>query len=279
MIAQISRKFSQVLSKIKKVILKSDENQPIVLINSFPKSGTHLLHQIISIFPYVEDHKTFIVSMPSFTQRVRTNQEIIKKYEKQVIPGELIRGHQFHSPELASYLSERRVVQYFIYRDPRDVVISEANYLYDMNRIHKLHKYFRKFKALEDRIMFSIMGNTYHSTPIDYLDINGRFQKYIGWLKESEVYSVRYEDLVADQRQAVVEKIVMNFCNKCNYEVDLTSTVTAALKNINPQKSHTFRSGGTEKWKKYFTPEHKAEFKERAGQLLIDLGYEKDMDW
>lgn len=29
----------------------------------------------------------------------------------------------------------------------------------------------------------------------------------------------------------------------------------------------------------YFSAEHKDTFKEVAGQLLIDLGYEQDFDW
>jgi hypothetical protein len=48
---------------------------------------------------------------------------------------------------------------------------------------------------------------------------------------------------------------------------------------IQPQKSHTFRAGKTGGWKEHFTPEHKALFKEVAGDLLVQLGYEQDNDW
>jgi len=34
-----------------------------------------------------------------------------------------------------------------------------------------------------------------------------------------------------------------------------------------------------EGWRTSFTPENKALFKEVAGDLLIQLGYEKDNDW
>jgi hypothetical protein len=43
--------------------------------------------------------------------------------------------------------------------------------------------------------------------------------------------------------------------------------------------SPTFRKGTIGDWRNHFEPEHKTAFRELAGQALIELGYEKDMDW
>ena len=43
--------------------------------------------------------------------------------------------------------------------------------------------------------------------------------------------------------------------------------------------SVTFHKGQIGAWKTEFTENHKKLFKEIAGQLLIDLGYEKDYNW
>ena len=43
--------------------------------------------------------------------------------------------------------------------------------------------------------------------------------------------------------------------------------------------SATFRSGKTGEWKKYFKDEHKKIFKDIAEDLLIRLGYERDLNW
>jgi len=51
------------------------------------------------------------------------------------------------------------------------------------------------------------------------------------------------------------------------------------LHNINPQNSHTFRTGKSGNWKTVFTERQKDLFKEIAGDLLIELGYEKDYNW
>ena len=44
-------------------------------------------------------------------------------------------------------------------------------------------------------------------------------------------------------------------------------------------ESNTFRSGQIGSWKKHFSETDKIAFKKIAGQLLIDLGYEKDFNW
>ena len=55
--------------------------------------------------------------------------------------------------------------------------------------------------------------------------------------------------------------------------------IDALETNIDPQRSPTFRSGKTGEWKKYFNDEHKNLFKDVAGDLLVQLGYEKDDNW
>ena len=51
------------------------------------------------------------------------------------------------------------------------------------------------------------------------------------------------------------------------------------MSSIDPSKSHTFNTGGIKKWEKIFNDEHKDLFKKYAGELLVELGYEKDYDW
>jgi hypothetical protein len=43
--------------------------------------------------------------------------------------------------------------------------------------------------------------------------------------------------------------------------------------------TRTFRKGTIGSWQNHFSAEHKRVFKELAGNLLIDLGYEQDHDW
>lgn len=45
------------------------------------------------------------------------------------------------------------------------------------------------------------------------------------------------------------------------------------------KRSQTARAGVVGGWRKHFGDEHVARFKERAGDLLVRLGYERDLDW
>jgi len=40
-----------------------------------------------------------------------------------------------------------------------------------------------------------------------------------------------------------------------------------------------FRHGAVGDWKRYFTDDTRRWFKEGAGELLVELGYERDANW
>ena len=272
----LARKIIQFFYSINK---KENPSFRPILINSIPKSGTHLLYQIFNNNPRgIVDNLSFIASMPSLTQQVQETNILIKKINK-IKKGELVRGHLFYNEQIAKALLEKDIINYFIYRDPRDIVISEANYLYDMNKWHRLHKYFKKFPKLEDRIMFSIMGNDFYKTKIDYPNIKNRFMMYFPWSNSKNTFSIRYEDLIGDKQVMEIKKIVQYLTKKANINFDEEILFKNAISNINPKKSHTFREGGKGKWEKYFDDDHSRCFKEVAGNLLIKIGYETDYEW
>ena len=131
---------------------------PPILANSVPKSGTHLLDQIVEGFPDRRNYGAFLSSMTSsFQMRERSTSGTLAFLE-QSVPGEIVRGHLFYAPEYAGALQQKNFVHFFIYRDPRDVVVSEAHYLWKMNRWHRLHKHFQSCQTAEDAILLSIRG-------------------------------------------------------------------------------------------------------------------------
>ena len=114
---------------------------------------------------------------------------------------------------------------------------------------------------------------------IKYPNIKDRFLKYKGWLKSKNVLPIKYEDLISQQKIYYIRKLADFYFSKRREDIDKEATVKCMIENIKPEKSHTFREGGSKKWKRYFTDEHKKVFKDIAGDLLIELGYEKDYNW
>src|SRR6478735_1766396 len=67
--------------------------RPPVIANSFPKSGTHLLVQLVQGLPETVNFGAFLASMTSsFRFRERTSGETCR-FIRRTLPGEIVRGH------------------------------------------------------------------------------------------------------------------------------------------------------------------------------------------
>lgn len=251
---------------------------PPVLCNSFPKSGTHLLKQILEVLPLVNDYGTFWATMPSLSFKERLPEELLSKIYK-LVPGEIVTAHLLYNEKYHKALGRKNAVHFFIYRDLRDVVISEAYYLTFMNKWHCLHRYYNSLPSNEARISFAIEGASVPGFQYCYPNIAERFRRYMGWLSKSEVYTIKFEDLVSEQQEEVVTGIVKFYLEHFQQESNEELIVRNALANISPSNSHTFRQGKVRGWQNVFSHEHKEQMKAIAGDLLIELEYEKDTNW
>src|SRR3972149_2372490 len=165
---------------------------PPVFANSFPKSGTHLLVQIAEGLPERVNYGAFLASTTSsFQFRERTDKSTCR-FIRGFVPGEIIRGPLYFESLYADELAKRHAANYFIYRDPRDVVVSEAHYLREMNRWHRLHRYFRAAASIEDAILLSITGLDPPVPDIEYPNIAARFARYHGWLSRDDCLGIRF---------------------------------------------------------------------------------------
>ncbi len=253
-------------------------SRPPLLANSVPKSGTHLLSQILAAFPGAVDYGTFWASTPSLTLRERSDRAMARRVAG-VVPGELVRAHLFHGPEARRAVRERSIVHFLIYRDPRDVVVSETHYLTHMNRWHRAHGLFRRLATDSERLRLAIEGNTSGSGPA-YGSVRERYARYLDWLEEEDVFPVRFEDLVGPRRRETLLAMARFYGERCQGEApDPERLAAAAAANIRPERSHTFRSGSTGGWASSFQAGHKEAMKEVAGDLLVRLGYEEDRGW
>jgi hypothetical protein len=250
---------------------------PPVVANSFPKSGTHLLLQVLQALPNTTHYGSFIATTPTITFTERSL-DAHARLVGRLAPGELVPAHLYYHPRHPELLASKHCVHYFIYRDPRDVVVSEAHYLTRMNRWHRLHRYFRELPSDEERITFSILGNAARPTPFDYPDVARRFARYRGWIGRGDVLALRFEDLVSDRRETV-RRVVQYYLERTGSNADPDELVRRALASIDAPASHTFRSGKIGGWKDVFSAEHRREMREVAGDLLIELGYEASLAW
>jgi sulfotransferase 6B1 len=250
--------------------------RPPVLANSFPKSGTHLLLQLVNGLPDREDYGAFLGSETSSFQLRERSEANTSHFIQGFVPGEVIRGHLYHEPPYAAGLAERNTVHYFIYRDLRAVVVSEAHYLREMNRWHKLAPHFSKL-SIEDAIALSITGFDPPVPGINYPNIAERFARYRGWLTDPNCMCIRFEDLRGEQQDSIVREMAKFYLARCSRtDLNVDDCVRAMKAKVAPEKSHTFRSGKKSGWQAEFTDRHRRLFDEIAGDLTVALGYERD---
>lgn len=253
---------------------------PILFGNSFPKSGTHLLTQILegcaAIGPAVVSGLPAVVMYDGFTGRERTTAEILADLQR-FKPGDMGYGHLHADPQILETLCAPRFAAFFILRDPRDVVVSHVHYVTEIEPRHAHHAYYQKLPNFNARLMTSITGIPDVSAP--FPPVGERFAPFVGFLQCAEILTLRYEDFLTERR-ATLEKIVAHLRYR-NFPiaVDNRRAVDILEAAINPQKSPTFHSGKAGGWRTKFTPEHTRIFKQLAGDVLIALGYEKDDRW
>jgi hypothetical protein len=133
-----------------------------------------LLLQLIEGLPDRVNYGAFLASMTSSFQFRERSVESTRRYIRRFVPGEIVRGHLFFHELYSKELRSRNAVHFFIYRDPRSVVLSEAHYLREMNRWHRLHPYFRRL-SIDDAITLSITGFDPPIPGIEYPNIADRF--------------------------------------------------------------------------------------------------------
>jgi len=210
---------------------------------------------------------TFIAHAWSVTLRERSHREILFRL-KQLVPGEVVGAHLKYDPVIAQYWEGLPAVHLFIYRDPRDVVLSEAPYLAEMNRWHRLHRVIKRMPDDETRIRALIQG-----IPGLYPDIGARISAYLGWLDDSRTIAVRYEDLMGEKRSNTMLALARSICEQVSLgmnPVDLARRMEAA---IAPQRSPTFREGGIDKWRGRMSDVNLALMERYAGFAIERLGY------
>ena len=258
---------------------RSQKDLPILLGISFPKSGTHLLDQILlgfsNVAPFAKRVHSFYAEYEGESGRKRTPEQALAWLDS-LRPRDVASAHLFARPEAIARVCSPKFISYFIFRDPRDVVVSHVFYVTDMEARHVHHDYYQSLPDFDARLSVSILGRP--DSDAEFPDIAKRFAPYLDWINQPEVLTIHFEDLIHDRAATltrIMDHLLIRFPLSATRQLILDSLETS----INPKKSPTFRSGKTGEWKKHFTDEHKKIFKDVAGDLLVKLGYEKNNDW
>jgi hypothetical protein len=88
-------------------------------------------------------------------------------------------------------------------------------------------------------------------------------------------YFVKFEDIVSNK-----EKFLLELEKKIGVEPPAKTILKrSSFESMHSKTPIHARKGKTGEWKSNFSNKHKAIFKDIAGEMLIKLGYEKNLDW
>jgi hypothetical protein len=259
-----------------------DGGWPILLGLSFPKSGTNLLSQVMAAFcsvaPFADRTFDVFATFSNATGKQAGPLEALS-FLSHRRPLDVVSVHFLAWPEAIRELQRPRYLPFFIYRDPRDVVVSHAFYVTGQAKDHVHHDYYAHVLTnFDERLLTSILGRP-ELQDIDFPDIGRRFEPYMAWTRTEGVLALRFEDIIED-RDTALGRVADHFLNRVSTVAASRPVLIHRIEaSIAPERSRTFRSGKTGEWRKYFNDEHKAAFKQVAGGMLIELGYERDLNW
>lgn len=196
--------------------------------------------------------------------------------------------HAIYIDENINHLSNNTIKTVFIYRDPRDQIVSTAFMVKKLPKVWPLHSQWELSSIIDELIVGggTIWTAVFESNEpwINLRGIGDFYALYLPWRLHPFVYTTTFEKLVGPLGGG--------------NEVDQINEVIAIAKhmciNINQEQAHiiarkiyggtiTFREGQIGSWKKYFLERHIIAFKTAhngAGQKLLELlGYEINNAW
>ncbi|MCK4943589.1 MAG: sulfotransferase domain-containing protein [Candidatus Aminicenantes bacterium] len=270
---------------------------PRVIINSFPKSGTHLLGRLVENLGFIDLPimlvEDFCVDFnkrgdwhtwkPIVDSGITEFSNPSRKPESTEISLRRIRNGQFCTSHLKyskfSSLSLKylKIKHLFIIRDIRDCIISQERWRRDLKAHDFLPKWFFYLNALksdEERLLTVIEGKDRFLEPYSYhLDYGW------GWLDDSNVLIVRYENLIGPKGGGTVNKqkeeikMVANYlgCKRSDKDIEQMAN------NLWGSKTRTMKYGKSKYWKDKFTPEVNESFHKHYDHYMKKLGYTQEL--
>jgi hypothetical protein len=253
-------------------LLNSRQCLQKVLVNGSPKTGTTWMLKMIT-------------SIPGYrvTAGYNFRGDINRYYE--MLLGEVAHGHDPYTPQLWDILSSCDIKVILMLRDPRDQAVSRMFHA-KRDITHGWHQQI-KLLNVDDALMASIEGRPGLRGVTAAADLTR------SWLAEGDkVICVKYEDLIinpVDELQRALQylgidvnpALARSIIERNRFERLATGRKIwkGTRKSGQEDASSHFRKGIVGDWKNYFKKAHIQRFKELTGDILVEWGYEKDINW
>lgn len=249
-------------------------NRP-AFVNSIPKSGVHMLFELMRAFDYSEPK--ILDYLPSYHDDFLSH--TFYNLQHMTLDHLLLPYSQIK--KFIDSFSNSVVI--FMVRDPRDIAVSLAHYIGSLQDYHILRQYFSKLNT-EEKITSVIKGE--YPIPI-YINrkfsfsgnIRDLLMRYANWIKYplSNVIFLRYEDLVGAKGGGSEQAQL-----KCIWHLQLALHVAGRPLDYEPKiynkKTNTFRKGQISNYQLEFSEKHNKLFGELTQDFMNLYGYGENVE-
>lgn len=252
-----------------------------------PKTATHLLIPILQkltkkkcywapeytkpVDPLIGDFEEALQSPDNFLFSLRrspwTKLTMDEVWETNRKKNTFLHMHAPYSPAMENYLIAKNCINFFVKRDPRDQIVSLLNHY---QNIHFTDPEVERISTIEERLLYMIRKESKIQTI-----------HYMNWLNSRICCVLDFEKLMGDNGGKFTQADVIEEMKKIAITLQLELS-DSELQNVYENcfgKGWSFFKGKVGVWKEYFREEHKMAIKEEIGDLLIQLGYERDLEW
>lgn len=281
--------------------------EPRVLVNSLPKSGTHLLAQAVALFGYREHFAEEDIDDPARRTPIFLNyREVLDALAREpttenatvavgslrpvpvpvaalrgwldALPGgRYLLGHVPWTPLLPPLLAGLGYRHVFIIRDPRAVMASLLAFILDTGGMPRRHFLEADLRAMEParRLDFLLEGGWAERAGTEILGYAEIYRSMLAWREVPDCLFLRYEDLVGEpgggsapaQREAL-ERLAGHLG-----AVPDEALLARAAAIYNPS-ARTFRGGRIDGWRQALDSAGRERLEVACAPLCRAAGYE-----
>jgi hypothetical protein len=224
-----------------------------------PKSGTHMLFELLGAFqltngglaegPLSPDHFYFLSSQTSHTPAPEFFKSLVSLPERGA-------GHPFFATPTI-----------FMYRNPLDIVVSEAFYLGE-RRNTPLAGFYSQLK-MEDRLLRLIGEDPLVGS------LRQRLGHYVPWLRLPNVIPISFEELVGPKGDgSLAEQLKTIWSLQLKLQIPGSPAWYAGA--VFQESTRTFRKGAINSHREYFTEECYAALRRLEQDVFHEFGYSLD---
>jgi len=276
-----------------------------LFMSTLPKSGTHFLvqffnavglkrhpvgddiYRILNNFRYLYEISDDLIRVKRNEMEILRDQNVSTKedfferldfFRNQTLQkilelpeGHFVYNHYAYDPNLIGKIHNAGIPVIFLYRDPRDYVVSFCNHIV-RHPEHKHHHRFKNMGSDDERYSALIKGQNglYGITPLTVA-----FRPMMGWIHDPRVFTMRFEEIIGPKGLGSRYVQYRSFERLMNHmDLPISREELYDCIDLSYNEKHTlFVKGQIGQWNTVFSGEVLDEFHTHAGALLDELGY------